>query len=138
MDGIQAAVLNVKLKYIQEWTDKRRKAAKSYDKLLSEIRGVMTPKVRESNKHVFHLYVIKAKKRDALREYLNDKGVSTVLNYPTALPFLEAYEYLDHEYSDFPRAKTNQDSILSLPLYPEISEEERNYVADCIRAFYQS
>lgn len=138
MDGIQAAVLNVKLKYIQEWTDKRRKAAKSYDKLLSEIRGVMTPKVRESNKHVFHLYVIKAKKRDALREYLNDKGVSTVLNYPTALPFLEAYEYLDHEYSDFPRAKTNQDSILSLPLYPEISEEERNYVADCIRSFYQS
>ena len=138
MDGIQAAVLNVKLKYIHEWTDKRRKAAKSYDKLLSEISSVMTPRVHESNKHVFHLYVIKTEKRDELREYLNGKGVSTVLNYPTALPFLEAYEYLAHEHSDFPRSKTNQDSILSLPLYPEISGEERNYVADCIRAFYQS
>jgi dTDP-4-amino-4,6-dideoxygalactose transaminase len=138
MDGLQAAVLNVKLKYIDNWTEKRRKAARSYDKLLSEIRNVAPPKVHESNKHVYHLYVIKAEKRNSLREFLDRKGIKTVLNYPTALPFLQAYEYLGHKHSDFPCAKDNQECILSLPLYPEISEEEINYVADCIKAFYQT
>lgn len=138
MDGLQAAVLNVKLKHIDDWTDKRRQAARSYDKLLSGILHVTTPKVHESNKHVFHLYVIKAERRDDLKGFLNDKGIKTVLNYPTALPFLEAYEYLGHKHSDFPIAKDNQEHILSLPLYPEISEEERNYVANSIKAFYKT
>ena len=138
MDGLQAAVLNVKLKYIDDWTNKRRKAARSYDKLLSGIPHVTTPKVHDCNKHVFHLYVIKAERRDDLKGFLNDKGIKTALNYPTALPFLEAYEYLGHKHSDFPIAKDNQEHILSLPLYPEISEEERNYVANSIKAFYKT
>jgi dTDP-4-amino-4,6-dideoxygalactose transaminase len=135
MDGLQAAVLNVKLKYIDEWTDKRRKAARSYDKLLSGIPQVTTPKVHDSNKHVFHLYVIKAERRDDLRVFLDKKGIKTILNYPTALPYLDAYQYLGHKHSDFPIAKENQECILSLPLYPEISEEKIKYVANCIEAF---
>jgi dTDP-4-amino-4,6-dideoxygalactose transaminase len=138
MDGLQAAVLNVKLKHIHDWTEKRRKAARSYDKLLSGIPQVTTPKVHDSNKHVFHLYVIKAERRDDLRVFLDEKGIKTVLNYPTALPFLEAYEYLGHKHSDFPIAKENQECILSLPLYPEISEEERKYVANSINFFYKN
>ena len=138
MDGIQAAVLNVKLKHIHDWTEKRRKAASSYDKLLSGIPQVTPPKVHDSNKHVFHLYVIKAERRDDLRVFLDEKGIKTVLNYPTALPFLEAYDYLGHKHSDFPIAKENQECILSLPLYPEISEEERKYVANSIKFFYKN
>lgn len=136
MDGLQAAVLNVKLKYIDDWTDKRRQAARAYDKLLSGISQVTTPKVHDSNKHVFHLYVIKAERRDELRVFLYEKGIKTVLNYPTALPFLEAYEYLGYKHSDFPIAKDNQEHILSLPLYPEISEEARKHVSDSIKTFY--
>ncbi len=138
MDGLQAAVLNVKLKHIHDWTEKRRKAASSYDKLLSGIPQVTTPKVHTRNKHVFHLYVIKAERRDELRVFLDKKGIQTVLNYPTALPFLKAYEYLGHKHSDFPIAIENQECILSLPLYPEISEEERKYVANSIEFFYKN
>ena len=138
MDGLQAAVLNVKLKYIDDWTEKRRQAANSYDSLLSGISDVMTPLVYENNKHVFHLYVIKTEKRDSLRDFLSAKGISTVLNYPTALPFLEAYKRLNHTPENFKNAFSNQSKILSLPIYPEISEREIEYVADSIRIFFDS
>ena len=135
MDGLQAAILNVKLKYIDQWTEKRRLAADSYNKLLYGNPSVTTPAVHSYNKHVFHLYVIKTDKRDSLKDFLGEKGVQTVLNYPTALPFLKAYEYLGHSESEFPCSRKNQDRILSLPIYPEISEEKRNFVAECIASF---
>ena len=138
MDGLQAAVLNVKLNYIDDWTEKRRKTASSYDSLLSGISNIITPGVHENNEHVFHLYVIKTEKRDSLRDFLKEKGISTVLNYPTALPFLKAYERLNHRPENFKNAFSNQSKILSLPIYPEISEREIEYVADSIRIFFDS
>ena len=136
MDGIQAAILNVKLKHIDEWTEKRRNAAAIYDKLLGSIDSIDCPSENITNRHVYHLYVIKAKDRDGLKEYLSSNGIQTVINYSKALPFYKAYDYLRHSPSDFPNAFKNQSQILSLPIHPFIKKSEQEYVAEKIREFY--
>jgi dTDP-4-amino-4,6-dideoxygalactose transaminase len=80
--------------------------------------------------HVYHLYVIRTEKRDALKKHLTDAGIATVLNYPKALPFYPAYAYLGHTPKDFPVAYANQSRILSLPIYPEMTEAMISYVCD--------
>ena len=136
MDGLQAAVLNIKLSKMDEWTDKRTKAAQYYDDLLQSIPSVALPIEKSGNKHVYHLYVIKVPKRDELKEYLEASGIQTVVNYPKALPFYKAYEYLEHLPQDFPVAYENQSKILSLPIHPFITGEEQEYVTKKIRDFY--
>ena len=137
MDGLQAAVLNIKLSKMDEWTDKRRKAAQYYDELLRSIPAVTIPLERNGNKHVYHLYVIKAKNRDGLKKYLSSYGIQTVVNYSKALPFYKAYDYLGHTPQDFPNAYGNQSQILSLPIHPFIKETEQEYVAEKIHEFFQ-
>jgi dTDP-4-amino-4,6-dideoxygalactose transaminase len=132
MDGLQAAVLNVKLPYLPGWTTARRKVARRYDEMLQGIGDVTTPKVGRDRDHVYHLYVIRTEQRDALRRQLTDAGVATVLNYPKALPFYPAYSYLAHTPADFPIAYANQSRILSLPIYPEMSPEMAGYVVSAI------
>ena len=138
MDGMQAAILNVKLSHIEKWTEKRRKAAKNYDKLLKCIPSITTPQENEHNDHVYHLYVIKLKERNQLKKYLQENGIQTVINYPKALPFYKAYDYLGHKHSDFPNSFTNQSKILSLPIHPEISLESQQFVIERIKAFMRS
>jgi dTDP-4-amino-4,6-dideoxygalactose transaminase len=135
MDGFQGAVLNAKLPRLQAWTDARRKVAARYDKLLGGLGEVSTPKIGPDRDHVYHLYVIRTEERDALRKHLTDAGIATVLNYPKALPFYPAYSYLNHVAEDFPVAHANQSRILSLPIYPEITDEMIRYVADQIATF---
>jgi dTDP-4-amino-4,6-dideoxygalactose transaminase len=137
MDGIQAAVLNVKLSKIDQWTEMRRSAARDYDELLKDLDYVITPKENSWNKHVYHLYVVRVPQRDQLKEYLQSKGIGTVINYPRALPFLEAYGYLGHSSSDFPVAHQRQSEILSLPMHPFLSREEQVEVVKCIQSFYE-
>jgi len=136
MDGLQAAILNVKLPHLPAWTEARLRVAARYDELLSGTGDILTPKVAPDRDHVYHLYVIRAEKRDALRKHLTDAGVATVLNYPKALPFYPAYAYLGHNPSDFPVAYANQSRILSLPIYPEITDEMIEFVVEQIRAFF--
>src|SRR5207244_4143368 len=136
MDGLQGAVLGVKLPRLQSWTEARRRIAARYNELLSELGDVITPKVAKGRDHVYHLYVIRAEKRDALRKHLAEAGVATVLNYPKALPFYPAYAYLEHTPKDFPNAFANQSRILSLPIYPEMGDEMIVYVVDRIREFF--
>ena len=136
LDGMQAAILSVKLKHIFEWSDKRLKNGLLYNELLGGVAGVAIPKINENVKHVFHLYVIRATNRDALQKYLAEKGISTGIHYPTPLPLLPAYRYLSHTPSDFPIASEYKDKILSLPMYSELSEEQIEYIADCIKGFY--
>jgi len=88
LDGMQAAILSVKLKYLLGWTDKRIKNATLYSELLSKINGIETPKINENIKHVFHLYVIRTDKRDELRKSLSENGISSAIHYPSPLPFL--------------------------------------------------
>ncbi len=122
MDGLQAAILNAKLPHLPAWTDARRHVAALYNELLDGVDDVITPKVGSDRDHVYHLYVIRTEDRDALRKHLTQAGISTVLNYPKALPFYPAYAYLGYGPKDFPVAYANQSRILSLPIYPEITD----------------
>ncbi|MEZ5329458.1 MAG: DegT/DnrJ/EryC1/StrS family aminotransferase [Verrucomicrobiales bacterium] len=133
LDGLQAAILNVKLPHLRAWTDARRDVAARYDDNLAGIGDLTLPHVASSRNHVYHLYVIRTARRDALRKHLSDKCISTVLNYPKALPFYPAYSYLSHQPSDFPVTFGHQSTILSLPIYPEITEKMITYVATAIK-----
>jgi dTDP-4-amino-4,6-dideoxygalactose transaminase len=132
LDGLQAAILSVKLKYIHEWTDLRIQHAALYNKLLSG-SGVETPHTYEAAKHVFHLYVIRTENRDELQSYLNENGISTGVHYPTALPYLKAYEYLGHVPEDFPVAYEYSRKILSLPIYPELNSNDQHMIINKIK-----
>jgi len=137
LDGVQAAILNAKLPYLHEWTEARRFFAACYDELLGDVGDVISPRVGPGRDHVYHLYVIRTENRDSLKEYLTQAGVSTVLNYPKALPFYPAYAHLGHVTRDFPVACFNQSRILSLPIYPEMTKEMIGHVAECIGSFFQ-
>jgi dTDP-4-amino-4,6-dideoxygalactose transaminase len=138
MDGLQAAILNAKLPHLPAWTAARRRVATCYNELLEEVGDVIPPSVRPDREHVYHLYVIRTENRDALREHLNHAEISTVLNYPKALPFYPAYAYLGHSPKDFPAAYFNQARILSLPIYPEMPEEAVTHVCHMISRFWGS
>src|SRR6266850_6876724 len=138
MDGLQAAILNVKLPHLPAWTAARRRVAACYNEILEDVGDVITPTIESDRDHVYHLYVIRTENRDALREHLSEAGISTVLNYPKALPFYPAYAYLGHVSKDFPAAYFNQSRILSLPIYPEMAEETITHVANTIAHFWSS
>src|SRR6267378_213468 len=138
MDGLQAAILNAKLPHLPAWTAARRGVAACYNELLENVGDVIPPTVRSDRDHVYHLYVVRTENRDALREHLSQAGISTVLNYSKALPFYPAYAYLGHVPQDFPAAYFNQSRILSLPIYPEMSEEATTHVANTIAHFWGS
>lgn len=137
LDGIQAAILSVKLKYIHQWTEQRRVVAASYDEGLAEISQITPLGRRSHSKHVFHLYVVQTENRDGLRQFLADHGVQTGIHYPTPLPLLRAYDHLGLTAEQFPRAARMHRQILSLPIYPEMTGEMVNEVVAAIRAFYE-
>jgi len=137
MDGIQAAVLRVKMRYLEKWINSKREKAKIYNENLSCIDNITIPKVLDNVYHSWHLYVIKTEFRDQLAEYLKNQGISTQLNYPIALPFLKAYSYLNHLHSDFPNAFYNQSRILSLPIYPELSNDDIIYICEKVKEFFK-
>jgi len=131
MDGIQAAILSVKLKYLNKWNKHRSSMAKLYDK---ELEGVIpTPKILPNVHHVYHLYVVRVPDRERIREELSLHGIETGIHYPTPLPFLKAYKYLGHKPDDFPVAWSQKDEILSLPIHSEITEEEVLYVTQILK-----
>lgn len=136
LDGLQAAILSAKLPHILEWTDKRRQAAHYYDTILRGVSQIELPKVRTHTKHSYHLYVIKAERRDELATYLKNKGIETAVHYPTPLPFMVAYQYLGYQKADFPNLDANQSKILSIPIFPEITNIQQDYIAQSIHQFY--
>ena len=136
LEGIQAAVLNVKIKYIEGWTEKRRANARLYNKFLEEIEEVQTPEEMEYSKHVYHLYVIRTKKRNELLNFLKEKGIETGLHYPVPLHLQKAFKYLGYKSGGFPVAEKYAKEILSLPMYPELTVDQIKYVTDSIKQFY--
>jgi dTDP-4-amino-4,6-dideoxygalactose transaminase len=136
LDGLQAAILETKLKFIDEWTNKRIDAAAKYSALLSGINEIITPRTRKNSKHVFHVYNIRVEKRNQLQNVLKEAGIETSIHYPTALPNMPAYRYLNHKKSDFPIASAYQDKILSLPIFPEITDEQIGYVVKVLEEFF--
>ena len=133
LDSLQAAVLRVKLKYLQAWSDARYQKACVYDKLLENGHGLTKPEIPAPGEHVFHLYVVRVENRDAVLKKLTEKGVHAGVHYPVTLPNLAAYRYLGHRPEDFPVATRFSQQILSLPLFPEITEEEQVYVAGALK-----
>lgn len=135
LDGLQAAILNVKMPMLAEWNEARRVCAARYDELLSGIDGVTIPAVRPHAQHVYHLYVIRTPQRDALRDALTAESIPTGIHYPRALPFYTAYDYLGHTPADFPVAHRHAGEILSLPMHPHLTPQDQEKVAKAIRAF---
>jgi dTDP-4-amino-4,6-dideoxygalactose transaminase len=135
LDGLQAAILNVKLPHLPRWTEARRRVARLYDESLGKNEKLQIPQIAPGRDHVYHLYVIRTPHRDALRNHLTQHKISTVLNYPKALPFYPAYSYLGHKPADFPVAHRHQGEILSLPIYPEITNEMIARVCGAINDF---
>ena len=135
MDGLQAAVLSVKLPHLMGWTQRRQALAAEYNRLLAGIPGLALPQVAAGRGHVYHLYVVEHAQRDALARHLNAHGVQTAINYPLALPFVPAYSRLGHRPADFPNAHRQQSRILSLPIFPEITETQMAHVASSISSF---
>lgn len=131
MDSIQAAVLRVKLKYLDEWTDMRIKNADKYDELLKD-KDIVTPFVRDNSKHVYHLYVIRARNRDQLRTNLKSNGIATGIHYPIPLHLQPAYEYLGYREGDFPVSELISQQVLSLPMWPEISDDKIGKISELL------
>jgi dTDP-4-amino-4,6-dideoxygalactose transaminase len=136
LDGIQAAILNVKLKHLEDWTDQRRRNAHRYNELLKDF-AVITPTEKEFAKHVFHLYIIKLGHRDVLAKHLQASGVGVLFHYPIPLHLQEAYAYLGYQRGAFPAAEQCAAEVLSLPMFPELSEEQIQHVVKGIKEFLQ-
>lgn len=138
LDGLHAAVLSVKLPHIHSWNKLRLEKALYLTEKLKNIKGLETPKIRNGSTHIFHLYVIKTEKRDELQKFLKENNIETAIHYPTPLPLQDCYKYLNHTPEDFPVTSKNQKQILSLPIYPEISNEQLDYMAAIIEKFFGS
>ncbi|MBR0709360.1 DegT/DnrJ/EryC1/StrS family aminotransferase [Bradyrhizobium liaoningense] len=135
LDGLQAGILSAKLPHLSAWTKARQDAAKAYDAGLNQIEDVVVPSVAPERSHVYHLYTIRHPRRDALAAHLGANGVQTAINYPTALPFLAAYQRLGHRAEEFPNAHRDQGQILSLPMFAEITRAQQDEVIDLVRKF---
>jgi dTDP-4-amino-4,6-dideoxygalactose transaminase len=135
MDGFQAAVLSVKLKQLNAWNDARARLADCYDGLLANVPGVRIPSRRPNGRHVFHLYTVRVSNRDGLLRALEQSGVCCAVHYPNPLHLQEAYRFLGYSRGAFPVAERFSEEILSLPLFPELSEEQVRFVAEQVRQF---
>ncbi|MCB2167369.1 MAG: DegT/DnrJ/EryC1/StrS family aminotransferase [Deltaproteobacteria bacterium] len=136
LDAIQAGVLGIKLKHLQDWNMARRSHGARYRDMLSCLPEVTLPTEAPEMESVYHLFVILVDQRDALQSFLSDKGVATGLHYPQPLHLQEAYRDLGYQQGDFPVTESVAQRLLSLPMYPELMPEQIQYVADCIKQFY--
>ncbi|RIV72555.1 DegT/DnrJ/EryC1/StrS family aminotransferase [Flagellimonas aequoris] len=136
LDNLQAAILNVKLKYLDNWTNKRIEIADFYLSSLLGVKEISLPKREEWAKQVYHVFVIRTKLRDELANYLNEHGIQTGVHYPIALPKLEAYNYLKQDCSTY-FAYNNDAELLSLPMGEHLTKEDAWQVANAIKAFFE-
>jgi dTDP-4-amino-4,6-dideoxygalactose transaminase len=146
MEGIQGAVLAVKLKYIDKWTNDRRRVADRYKELLGKLEQIILPVELPEHKHVYHLYVLRAnvwnnqknqEVRDKLQAYLQENKISTGLHYPVPLHLQDCFKHLGYKRGDFPVTENLADSGLSLPMFPELSDDQIEFVADKVKTFFK-
>lgn len=136
LDNIQAAILNIKLKYLDNWNKRIREIAKLYKENLQDI--VKVPIDRSGEESVYHTFIILCEKRDELQQYLLGQGIETKVHYPTPIHLQQAASSLGYKQGDFPQAEMQAKKILSLPIYPELTEDEVKTVCNKIRTFYES
>jgi dTDP-4-amino-4,6-dideoxygalactose transaminase len=142
LDGLQAAVLRVKMRYMARWNEQRRERAAAYDRLFAQAglggtsSPVQLPFRDERALHVFHQYVIRAQRRDELRSFLAEHGIGTEIYYPIPLHLQPCFAYLGYRQGDFPEAERAAREVLALPMFPELTEEEQKYVVEAVAEFY--
>ncbi|MEJ2637764.1 MAG: DegT/DnrJ/EryC1/StrS family aminotransferase [Calditrichia bacterium] len=135
MEGFQGAVLNVKLKHLPQWTEARRRNAAIYNNLFEGVDDVITPREMPYAKHVYHLYVIRVKDRQKLQDFLNEKGVASSYHYKFPLHLQRAYARLGYKEGDFPVTERVMKEIISLPMYPELTPGQIEFVVDAVKEF---
>ena len=145
MEGIQGAVLGVKLKHLENWTNGRRRVAARYKELLKDVEEIILPKEMDYAKHVYHLFVIQVKSknekvksetRDQLQKFLGENRIATGLHYPIPLHLQPCFEHLGYKKGDFPAAEELAQQGLSLPMYPELTHEQIEYVCNNVKNFF--
>lgn len=136
MDELQAAILRVKLRHLNDWVDARRRLAEGYNDRLKGLGDIVTPIEFEHVKHSYHLYVIRTDRRDELMKWLASRGIETGIHYPTPIHLQEAYRHLNYSNGSLSLTEQLSKEILSLPLFPELQEEELDYIASSIKSFY--
>lgn len=142
LDELQAAILLVKLKYLGRWNSRRRELAKIYTSPYpspnrrGDSRGEVFPSESDYVKHVYHLYVIRSKKRELLKDFLAKKGIGSAIHYPTPIHLQPSFKFLGYKYGDFPEAEKACKEVLSLPMYPELSDDEVKRVVNVIEEFF--
>lgn len=138
LDEMQAVLLNIKLKYLDEYNKARNAIADAYTSKLKSINNVILPQVAEGATHVYHLYVIRVEERDKLRNYLLEKGITTLIHYPVPIHKQKSYLELNDNSNAFPIAETISNTALSLPVYPGLTTNEIDYICSCIASFYEA
>lgn len=146
MDGIQGAILRVKLKHVERWNNDRRQRAAFYDERFAragltgsgspEAAPLTLPTALAEAGHIYHQYVVRATRRDELREYLTSRGIGTEIYYPSPLHAQRPLQYLGYSENSFPEALRAAAEVLALPMFPELTAEEQQYVVDCVADFY--
>ena len=134
LDTLQAAILSVKLKYLDDWTKKRREHAEAYNSAFKDL-DMITPKEESFNYHIYNQYTIAVKNRDELRNYLKEKQIGHDTYYPVPLHLQECYKFLGYKKGDLPISEKKAEEVVSIPIYPELTEEEQEYVISTIKGF---
>ena len=136
LDSLQAAILRVKLKKLNEWIEQRGKIAARYDEAFAEL-PITTPKVAEGNNHTYHQYTIAVDNRDELLRHLNEKGIAARVYYPVPLHLQPCYKSLEYGIGSFPMSERVAEKVLSLPVYPELTDEKIKYIIQTVKDFIQ-
>jgi len=140
LDELQAAVLNVKFRYLDAWSAGRQRNGSFYDTAFAAAdlgRAVRTPPAISGARHIYNQYVIRVRDRDLLRQHLTANGVGTEIYYPVPLHLQKCFEYLKHRAGDFPEAERAAEETLALPIYPELAQAQLAYVVETIAGFYR-
>ncbi|MNR37128.1 dTDP-3-amino-3,6-dideoxy-alpha-D-galactopyranose transaminase [compost metagenome] len=133
---MQAEILNVKLNYIERLTAERKEIAKKYNEGLAGIKDLVLPHVNEGASHVYHIYLVRTSRRDALMDYLQNLGISPFIHYPIPPHLQTAYQELEYKAGDFPLAEEIANTCLSIPLYPGLDDQQINYIIKSIKSFF--
>ena len=141
LDTIQAAILIVKFHYLEDWTKERQRKAFRYHSLFQDLTSslpeLQLPNIQYENRHIFNQYVIRVPERDKLKQFLMEEGIGTDIYYPLPLHLQECYSNLKYRRGDLPNSEKAAEEILALPIFPELTEDQQDYVVDRIRAFYK-
>jgi dTDP-4-amino-4,6-dideoxygalactose transaminase len=141
IDELQAAVLRIKLKYLDSWTEARQRNAAHYDAAFAAVgfaNSVATPQANKNGRHIFNQYVVRVRDRDALKDFLTQRGIGTEIYYPVPLHLQKCFAYLNHAVGDFPESERAAKETLALPIYPELTQAQLNAVVASIAEFYAS